>query len=103
MTLQISPGATGPLGEVTVGQGLYGRLNSVLNAALATDTGGLTAEIKSLNDSVTSMNQQIVDLQKQAQQETLALTQQFSAAQATLSQLQTVSNFLTTYFAQTSG
>ena len=36
-------------------------------------------------------------------QETLALTQQFGLAEATLSQLTTVSNFLSTYFKQTSG
>jgi flagellar hook-associated protein 2 len=103
LSLQISPGVTGSLGQVTVGGGLYGKLSGILNAALTPKTGSLTVEIKSLNDTVTSMNQQIADLQKQAQQETLALTQQFSVAQATLSQLQTVSNFLTTYFNQTSG
>jgi len=103
LTLQISSGATGSLGEVTVGQGLFGRLSGILDAALATDTGGVTGEIKSLGDTITSMNAQIAALQKQAQQETLALTNQFSVAEATLSQLQTVSNFLTTYFSQTSG
>ena len=49
------------------------------------------------------MNQQIAALQAQAQKETLALTNQFSVAQATLSQLETVGNFLTTYFNETSG
>jgi flagellar hook-associated protein 2 len=103
LTLQIAPGITGQLGAVTVGQGLYGQLNSIVSAALAPDSGGVTGEINSLNDTITSMNQQIATLQKQAQQETLALTQQYSVAQATLSQLETVSNFLTTYFNQSSG
>lgn len=103
LTLQISPGAIGELGLVTVGQGLYGRLSSILSAALAADTGSVTGELKSLNDTITSMNSQIAALQQQAQQETLALTRQFGAAQATLSQLATVSNFLTTYFNRTSG
>jgi hypothetical protein len=49
------------------------------------------------------MNNQISQLQQQAQQETATLTQQFSNAQATLSQLTTVSNFLSTYFNQGSG
>jgi flagellar hook-associated protein 2 len=103
LSLQISPGITGSLGEVTVGQGLFGTLRGILGAALTPDTGSVTGEIKSLNDTVTSMNAQVAALQKQAQQETLALTNQFSVAQATLSQLETVSNFLTTYFNQTSG
>jgi len=54
------------------------------------------------------MNQRIAALQQQAQQETLTLTltltltQQYGVAQATLSQLGTVSNFLSTYFNQPS-
>jgi flagellar hook-associated protein 2 len=103
LAVQISPGVTGSLGEVTVSQGLFGSLSGILGAALATDTGSITGEIKTLNDSVTSMNQQIAALQAQAQKETLALTNQFSVAQATLSQLETVGNFLTTYFNETSG
>jgi 3-hydroxyisobutyrate dehydrogenase-like beta-hydroxyacid dehydrogenase len=49
------------------------------------------------------MNKQIAALQQEALQETLALTQQYGVAQATLSQLTTVSDFLSTYFKQTSG
>jgi flagellar hook-associated protein 2 len=101
--LQISPGVTGQLGEVTVSQGLYGRLSNLLNAALASGTGSISGEINSLNDTVTSTNKQIGALQQEAQQETLALTQQYGVAQATLSQLTTVSDFLSTYFKQTSG
>ena len=48
------------------------------------------------------MNQRIAALQQEAQQETLTLTQQYGVAQATLSQLETVSNFLSTYFNQPS-
>src|SRR5262249_43055887 len=84
LSVQISPGLTGPLGKVTVSQGLFGTLSGILGAALATDTGSITGEIKTLNDSVTSMNQQIAALQAQAQKETLALTNQFGIAQATL-------------------
>jgi flagellar hook-associated protein 2 len=103
LSLQISPGATGPLGNVTVGQGLYGSLTSLVTSALASGTGTITGELDSLNNTVTTLNQRIAALQHEAQQETLALTQQFGLAEATLSQLTTVSNFLSTYFKQTSG
>ena len=103
LALQISPGVTGNLGEVTVSQGLYGSLSSIVNSALASGTGSITGEIASLNNTVTAMNQQIASLQQEAQQETQALTQQYSLAQGTLSQLATVSNFLATYFNQPSG
>ena len=49
------------------------------------------------------MNTQITALQKEATQETQNLTNQFSAAESTLNQLSTVSDFLSTYFNQTSG
>jgi flagellar hook-associated protein 2 len=103
LSLQIAAGATGALGEVTVSQGVYGTLNSLVNAALASSGGGVTGEIANLNNTITSMNQQIAQLQQEAQQQTAELTQQFSNAQATLSQLSTVSDFLTAYFDQSSG
>jgi flagellar hook-associated protein 2 len=103
LALQIDPGVTGNLGSVTVSQGLYGSLSSLVNAALASGSGSVTGQIGSLNTSISKMNTQITALQKEATQETQELTQQFSAAEATLNQLTTVSNFLTTYFNKTSG
>jgi flagellar capping protein FliD len=70
---------------------------------LAGGTGGLGSEIASLNDSIGAMNRQITAWQQQAQQETLMLTNQFSAAQSTLSQLSTVSDFLSSYFKPSTG
>jgi flagellar hook-associated protein 2 len=103
LSLQVATDATGNLGNVTVSGGLFGRLNSIMNAALASDTGGVTRELASLNNTIAAMNRQITALAQEAQQETLALTRQYSAAQATLSQLSLVSNFLTTYFNLPSG
>lgn len=103
LSLQIAAGVTGSLGKVTVAEGLFGSLSSLVNGALASGTGSLTQELAGLNNSITSMNKQIAALQLEAQQETLLLTQQYATAQATLSQLTTVSNFLSTYFNQTSG
>jgi flagellar hook-associated protein 2 len=103
LALQIEPGVTGNLGNVTISQGLYGSLSSVVNAALASGSGSVTGQISGLNTSITSMNKQITALQKEATQETQELTKQFDAAEATLTQLSTVSNFLTSYFNQTSG
>jgi flagellar hook-associated protein 2 len=98
LSLQIASGVTGNLGTVSVSQGLFGNLTDILNSALSSGGGGITGEIASDNASITSLNTQISSLQQQAAQETETLTQQFSAAQATLNQLQTVSDFLTTYF-----
>ncbi len=103
LSLEIQPGVTGSLGNVTVSQGLFGSLSSVVNAALASGSGSVVGHISSLNTSITAMNKQIVTLQQQATLETQLLTKQFAAAQATLNQLTTVSSFLTAYFNQTSG
>jgi flagellar hook-associated protein 2 len=103
LALQIEPGVTGNLGTVTVSQGLYGSLSSLVNSALASGTGSITGQISNLNTSIDSMNTQITALQKEATQETQELTTQFDNAEATLNQLTTVSSFLSTYFNQTSG
>lgn len=103
LALAIQPGVTGSLGSVTVSQGLYGSLSGAVNAALSSGSGGLAGKISGLNKTITNMNTQIVALQKQATQETQNLTNQFTTAETTLNQLTTVSNFLSTYFNQTSG
>lgn len=103
LTLQIQPGVTGDLGTVTISQGLFGGLSSLVNGALDSGSGSVTGEISGLNTSINSIDQQIAALQKEATQETQQLTAQFSAAQATLSQLTTVSSFLSSYFNQPSG
>jgi len=103
LSLNIANGVTGNLGTVTVSEGLFGTLTDVLNGALDGKTGSVVNEVTNLSNSVSSMNQQITSLQNAAQQQTQLLTQEFSNAQATISQLTTVSSFLTTYFNQTSG
>ena len=103
LSLQIAPGVTGSLGNVTVSQGLYSTLGSLVTSALASGSGSVTGELSSLNKSIASLNQQITTLQQQAQQETALLTRQFGQAQATIQQLTTVSSFLNSYFNQTSG
>jgi flagellar hook-associated protein 2 len=103
LSLQITAGVTGNLGNVTVSQGLYGSLSSLVNAALSSGSGGVTGQISSLNKTISSMNTQITSLQKEATQETQELTTQFDNAESTLNQLTTVSSFLSTYFNQSSG
>ncbi len=103
LSVQISPGITGDLGSVTVSEGVFATLSSLVTSALASGTGAVTGQIKTLNTTLASMNTQVNQLLANAQQETQLLTQQFSQAQATLSQLNTVSSFLATFFNQTSG
>jgi flagellar hook-associated protein 2 len=103
LALQIQPGATGNLGSVTVSEGLYGSLSSIVSSALASGSGSIVGQVSNFNTEVSSMNTQITALQKEATQETQNITNQFEAAESTLNQLSTVSSFLSTYFNQTSG
>ena len=103
LSLQIAAGQTGNLGTVTISQGLFGIMSSILNGALNSETGSVPQEVTNLSNSLSSLNKQITLLQQQAQQETQLLTQQFSDAQSTISQLTTVSNFLSAFFNQSSG
>src|SRR5215469_2436957 len=98
LSLNIAAGVTGALGNVNVSSGLYSQLTGILNGALAPTTGSVTQEISNLNSTLASMNKQITSLQQQAQQQTVLLTQQYSAAEQTLQQLTNVSSFLTQYF-----
>lgn len=103
LSLQIEPGVTGNLGTVTISKGLYGTLSSLVNSALASGSGGITGQISSLDTSIASLNKQIKTIEAEATTETQELTTQFSNAQATMNQLETVSSFLTTYASATSG
>jgi flagellar hook-associated protein 2 len=103
LALSIAAGASGSLGTVTLSQGLFGSLSSVLSAALASGTGSVSNELTSLNQSITTMNRQVAALEQQAQAQTQLLTAQFTVAQSTLSQLETVSSFLNTFFNLPSG
>lgn len=103
LSLQIASGLTGDLGSVSISEGVFASLSSLVNSALASGTGAVTGQITNLNTTLTSMNKKVTDLLAQAKKETALLTQQFSEAQATLSQLDSVSSFLTAYFKQTSG
>ncbi|HYL31687.1 MAG TPA: flagellar filament capping protein FliD [Stellaceae bacterium] len=102
LSLNVTAGVTGALGTVNVSSGLYSQLTGILNGALDTSNGSVTQEVANLNSTLTSMNQQITSLQQQAQQQTLLLTQQFSAAEQTLQQLSTVGSFLSQYFSGSS-
>jgi flagellar hook-associated protein 2 len=103
LSVQIASGVSGSLGSVTISQGVFAGLSSLVSSALASGSGSVTGQISNLNTTLTSMNKQVNQLLAEAQAESKELTQQFSQAQATLSQLQTVTNFLTTFFNHTSG
>jgi flagellar hook-associated protein 2 len=100
LSLQITSGVTGSLGQVTVNQGVYGTLSSLVNAALSNSGGSVTGQVNSLNNEITSMNSRISQLQQEANQQVASLTQQYDNAESSLSQMSIVSDYLTSYLDQ---
>jgi flagellar hook-associated protein 2 len=99
VTLSPSQITAGPEGSITVTRGIASKLDVALNGLLDPVTGRL----KSIEDGLQS---NIDDIQSQIAEETDimnskrdSLLQQFVALESTVSQLQTVGNFLTQQFA----
>ncbi len=102
LQLTITGQVTGNLGTVTVSQGLYQQMTSILSSALNSQTGFIAAAADGLNQTINGINNQITQLQQSAQAQTALLTQQFQAMQAQLAQLQSVGNYLNAFFSTTS-
>ncbi|WP_031404964.1 flagellar filament capping protein FliD [Thiomonas sp. FB-Cd] len=98
LQLSMTGQGTGNLGTVTVSQGLYQQMNTILTQALNTQSGFVSAATSGLNSTITSINQQITQLQSSAAAQTTLLQQQFNAMQTQVSQLQSVGQYLTAFF-----
>ena len=102
LQLTITGQTSGSLGAVTVSQGLYQQMSSILSAALNSQNGFIAAAADGLNQTINGINNQITQLQQSAQAQTALLTQQFQAMQAQLAQLQSVGNYLNAFFSSSS-
>lgn len=103
LEINVAGESTGGLGTVTVSQGLYQQMNSVLSQALNTTTGFVAAATSGLNSTITGINQQITQLQTSAAAQTALLEQQFEAMQVQVEQLQSVGQYLTAFYNTSSG
>lgn len=102
LQVNITGQATGSLGSVTVSQGLYQQMNTILTQALNTQSGFVSAATSGLNNTIKGINQQITQLQTSAASQTALLQQQFNAMQTQVAQLQSVGQYLTAFFNPTS-
>jgi len=98
LQVNISGQATGSMGSVTVSQGLYQQMNTILAQALNTQSGFVSAATSGLNNTIKGINQQITQLQASAASQTALLQQQFNAMQTQVAQLQSVGQYLTAFF-----
>jgi len=98
LQLQILGTQTGDLGSVSVTQGLYQQMNSLLSQALNSQNGFVVAAQNGLNGTINGLNAQITTLQQSASNQTALLTQQFAAMQSQLSQLQSIGQYLNAFY-----
>jgi flagellar hook-associated protein 2 len=98
LQLDITGPGTGSLGTVTLSQGLYQQLNSVLVAALNSRNGFVAAATQGINASIASIDKQIAQLQQSVEAQTALLQQQFDAMQSMMTQFKGIGQYLTAYF-----
>ena len=98
LQLQVMGSTTGNLGTVTVSQGLYQQMNSLLTQALSSQNGFVAAAQNGIASSINGLSAQITTLQQSASNQTSLLTQQFAAMQSQLSQLQSIGQYLNAFY-----
>ncbi|MHB1735652.1 MAG: flagellar filament capping protein FliD [Acidithiobacillus sp.] len=98
LQLQVMGSTTGNLGTVTVSQGLYQQMNSLLTQALSSQNGFVAAAQNGIASSINGLSAQITTLQQSASNQTALLTQQFAAMQSQLSQLQSIGQYLNAFY-----
>ncbi|MHB1280008.1 MAG: flagellar filament capping protein FliD [Acidithiobacillus sp.] len=98
LQLQVMGSTTGNLGTVTVSQGLYQQMNSLLTQSLSSQNGFVAAAQNGIASSINGLSAQITTLQQSASNQTALLTQQFAAMQSQLSQLQSIGQYLNAFY-----
>ncbi|MEY2341112.1 flagellar filament capping protein FliD [Acidithiobacillus sp. IBUN Pt1247-S3] len=102
LQIQVLGDSTGNLGTVSLSQGLYQQMNSLLTQALSSQNGFISAAQNGINSTIGGLNAQIATLQQSASNQTALLQQQFAAMQTQLSSLQSTSQYLNAFYSSTS-
>ena len=102
LQIQVLGNETGNLGTVSLSQGLYQQMNTLLSQALNAQNGFITAAQNGINSTIGGLNAQIATLQQSASNQTALLQQQFSAMQTQLSGLQSTGQYLNAFYSSSS-
>ncbi|MBN2680544.1 flagellar filament capping protein FliD [Acidithiobacillus montserratensis] len=98
LQVKITGNSTGNLGAVTLSQGLYQQMSTLLSSALNTQSGFVTAAQNGITSSINGLGAQITTLQQSASNQTALLTQQFAAMQSQLASLQSTGQYLNAFY-----
>lgn len=89
---------TGAVGNVTLTQGIYQQLTSVLSTALDHRSGFISASETGVSGTITAIQTQIKMAQQNATAQIALLTQQFTAMETEVASMQQVGQYLTAFF-----
>jgi flagellar hook-associated protein 2 len=95
LTVQVSGGALGSRGTVTVQRGYAAQLNTVATTLLSTN-GMVQNETDAINSSLTSLASQITNMQRQLDSKQALYYSQFNALSALVASMSNTSTYLTT-------
>lgn len=98
LTVQVTGGALGSRGNVTVQRGYAAQLNMVATSLLST-TGMVQNETDAINSSLTSIASRITNMQRQLDAKQALYYSQFNALSALVASMTNTSNYLTTQLA----
>lgn len=94
LEINVTGTATGNLGVVNYSLGYAAQLNNVINAATAASTGSIATATAQLNTQISGIETQETNLQQYIDQVQAQYQTEFTALDATLSQLNSTSTFL---------
>ncbi len=98
LQVQATGQGTGGVGSVTLTQGIYQQMGSVLTQALNSNSGFIASAQAGVSGTITSLENQVTQAQQNATAQVALLTQQFEAMQVQVAQFTGVGQFLNAFY-----
>ncbi|OIQ83340.1 flagellar hook-associated protein 2 [mine drainage metagenome] len=98
LNVTVTGQGTGLIGSVTLTQGIYQQMGSVLSQALNSNSGFIASAQAGVSGTISGVEKQITQAQQNATAQIALLTQQFEAMQVQVAQFTSVGQYLTAFY-----
>ena len=98
LQVSVTGQGTGLIGSVTLTQGIYQQMGSVLSQALNSNSGFIASAQAGVSGTISGVEKQITQAQQNATAQIALLTQQFEAMQVQVAQFTSVGQYLTAFY-----
>jgi flagellar hook-associated protein 2 len=98
LQVSVTGQGTGLIGSVTLTQGIYQQMGSVLSQALNSNSGFIASAQAGVSGTISGVQKQITQAQQNATAQIALLTQQFEAMQVQVAQFTSVGQYLTAFY-----